>query len=40
MPIIVSECEKILSAFVGNDLSFKTHIFAKVKKLDRHVIFY
>ena len=32
MPITVSECEKILGIFVNNDLSFKTHIFALVKK--------
>ena len=33
MPVTVSECEKILGVFVDNDLSFKTYIFAMVKKV-------
>ena len=28
----VSQCEKILGVCIDNDLSFKTHIFAIVKK--------
>ena len=32
MPVTIPECEKILGVFVDNDLSFKTHIFAMVKK--------
>ena len=40
MPLTVSECGKILGAFVDNDLFFKTRIFAMVKKakLTRYII--
>ena len=32
MPVTVRDCEKILSVFVNNYLSFKTHIFVTGKK--------